>query len=34
MPITKSTLFMVSKDGWDTKEDTGNSMKYALYVQQ
>ena len=30
--ITKSTLFTVSKDEWDTKEDTGKSMKYALYV--
>ena len=29
---TKSTLFAVSKDEWDTKEDTGNSMKNALYV--
>ena len=26
---TKLTLFAVSKDEWDTKEDTG---KYALYV--
>jgi len=24
---------MVSKDKWDTKEDTGKSMKNALYVQ-
>ena len=30
--ITKSTLFAVSKDEWDTKEDTGKSMKNALYV--
>ena len=30
--ITKSTLFAVSKDKWDTKEDTGKSMKNALYV--
>ena len=29
---TKSTLFTVSKDEWDTKEDTGKSMKNALYV--
>ena len=29
---TKSTLFAVSKDEWDTKEDTSKSMKYALYV--
>ena len=28
----KSTLFAVSKDEWDTKEDTGKSMKNALYV--
>ena len=30
--ITKLTLFAVSKDEWDTKEDTGKSMKNALYV--
>ena len=30
--ISKSTLFAVSKDKWDTKEDTGKSMKNALYV--
>ena len=29
---TKSTPFSVSKDEWDTKEDTGKSMKNALYV--
>ena len=29
---TKSTPFAVSKDEWDTKEDTGNYMKNALYV--
>ena len=29
---TKSTLFAVSKDEWDTKEDTGKSMKNALHV--
>ena len=28
----KSTLFAVSKDEWSTKEDTGKSMKNALYV--
>ena len=28
----KSTPFAVSKDEWDTKEDTGKSMKNALYV--
>ena len=28
----KSTLFTVSKDEWDTKEDTGMSMKNALYI--
>jgi len=27
---TKSTLFSVSKDEWDTKEDTDKSMKNAL----
>jgi len=26
--------FVVNKDEWDTKEDTGKSMKNALYVQQ
>ena len=29
---TKSTCFAVSKDERDTKEDTGKSMKNALYV--
>ena len=29
---TKLTLFTVSKDEWDTKEDTGKSMKNSLYV--
>ena len=29
---TKSTSFTVNKDEWDTKEDTGKSMKNALYV--
>ena len=29
---TKLTLFAVSNDEWDTKEDTGKSMKNALYV--
>ena len=28
----KLTLFNVSKDEWDTKEDTGKSMKNALYI--
>ena len=28
----KSTLFAVSKDDWHTKENTGKSMKNALYV--
>ena len=28
----KSTFFPVSKDEWDTKEDTGKSMKNALYI--
>ena len=30
--IAKSILFAVSKDEWDTKEDTGKSMKNALYI--
>ena len=29
---TKSTLFAVSKDEWDTKENNGKSMKNGLYV--
>ena len=29
---TKSTPFAVSKDEWDTKEETGESIKNALYV--
>ena len=28
----KLTLFAVSIDEWDTKEDTGKSMKNALYI--
>ena len=28
----KSTPFLVSKDEWDTKEDTGKSLKNALHV--
>ena len=32
MCYAKSTLFAVSKDEWDTKEDIGKSMKNALYV--
>ena len=28
----KSTFSAVSKDEWDTKKDTGKSMKNALYV--
>jgi len=34
MPTTKSTLFVVNKDEWYTKEGHGKSMKNALYVQQ
>ena len=30
--IAKSTLFAVCEDEWDTKEDTGKSMKKALHV--
>jgi len=32
MPTKKLTLFMESKDEWDTKEDTGKTMKNALHV--
>jgi len=32
--ITKSTLFAVSKDEWDKKEDPSKSMKNALCVQR
>ena len=28
----KSTPFAVSQDEWDTKEDTGKSMKNTLYI--
>ena len=31
---TKSTLFTVSKDEWNTKEDTGKSQKNALHIQR
>ena len=31
---TKSTLLAVSKDEWDTKEDTGKSIKNTFYVLQ
>ena len=30
--IAKSTLFAISKDEWDTKEDTSKSMKIAVYI--
>ena len=30
--ITKSTIFAVSEDEWDIKEDTGKFMKNALHV--
>jgi len=30
--ITKLTLFTVSKDEWNTKEDTGKSLKNALDI--
>ena len=29
---TKWTLFAVSKDEWNTKKDTGKSMKNTFYV--
>jgi len=31
---TKSTLFTVSKDEWNTKEGTGKSMKNILFILQ
>ena len=31
---TKLTLFTVSKDEWNTKEDTGKPLKNALHVQR
>jgi len=34
MPTTKSTLFVVNKDEWYTKEGRGKSMKNTLHVQQ
>jgi len=34
VPTTKSTLFVVNKDEWYTKEGRGKSMKSALYVQR
>ena len=30
----KLMLFTVSKDEWNTKEDTGKSLKNALHVQR
>jgi len=30
--VPKPTLFVVSKDEWDTKEGPGKSMKNALHV--
>ena len=30
---TKSTLFTVSKNEWNTKEDTGKSLKNTLHVR-
>jgi len=32
--VPKWAVFVVSKDEWDTKEDTGKSMKNALHVQR
>ena len=29
---TKLTPFAINKDEWNTKEDTGKSMKNALYI--
>jgi len=31
---TKSMLFTVSKDEWNTKEDTGKSLKNTLHILQ
>jgi len=31
---TKSTLFVVNKDEWNTKKGHGKSMKNAVYAQQ
>jgi len=33
VPTIKLTLFVVSKDEWDTKKSTGKSMKNVLYAQ-
>jgi len=33
-PTTKSAIFTVSKDEWNTKEGTGKFMNNTLYVQQ
>ena len=30
--IAKSILFAVNKDEWETRKDTGKSMRNALYV--
>ena len=30
--LSPNRHFAVSKDVWDTKEDTGKSMKSALYI--
>ena len=30
--MKNTDVFAVSKDEWNTKEDTGKSMKNALYV--
>jgi len=32
MRSTKLTLFVVSKDEWDTKEGTGKSIKSTFYA--
>jgi len=34
VPNTKSTLFVVNKDDWYTKEGRSMSMKNALNVQE
>ena len=32
LPNQHFLMFAVSKDEWDTKEDTGKSMKNVLYI--
>ena len=32
--LSKPSLFIVSKDEWNTKEDTGKSLKNVVHVVQ